>query len=73
MPVHLLSLPNWREYGLAVVEYLSPFSFATAARILTLSSSNCRQFLDRQNQFDPTLPSQLLLRAQTRSLHPLSR
>ncbi len=28
MPVHLLSLPNWRDSGLVVVEHLSPFNFA---------------------------------------------
>lgn len=30
MPVHLLSLPNWRGSGLVVVEHLTPFNFATA-------------------------------------------
>jgi hypothetical protein len=30
MPVHLLSLPNWRGSGLVVVEHLSPFNFAAA-------------------------------------------
>jgi hypothetical protein len=28
MPVHLLSLPNWRDSGLVVVEHLTPFNFA---------------------------------------------
>jgi hypothetical protein len=30
MPVHLLSLPNWRGSGLVVVEHLTPFNFAAA-------------------------------------------
>ena len=71
MPVHLLSLPNWRGSGLVVVEHLTPFNFATA-NPKNFLFSNCRRFQDHQSQCGLLRPNLLLPLERIKFLHRLS-